>query len=85
MDIVKTLSHSESKYKYLGLTKKARAEFPEKDKIFKLKFKGKIYDMKVNNKDCIMISQLYHRKQFQENDQVKITKEKGNFIFSVNE
>ena len=86
MEFVKNLSGSEAKYKYLGLTKKARAEFPEKDKIFKLKFKGKIYDMKVNNKDCFMISQLYHRYQFQENDQVKIvTKAKGPFELTVNE
>jgi len=73
MEFVKNLSPSEAKYKYLGLGK-ARGEFPEKDKIFKLKFKNKIYDMKVNNKDCIMLSELYHRYQFQENDQVKIVR-----------
>ena len=85
MEFVKNLSPSEAKYKYLGLSKKSREEFPEKDKIFQLKFKQKIYDMKVNNKDCIMLTQLYHRYQFQENDLVKITKSKNLFELSVNE
>lgn len=49
-DFVKNLSASEAKYKYVGLPKVTREEFPEKDVTFKLKFKGKIYDMKVNNK-----------------------------------
>ena len=33
--------------------------------------------MKVNNKDCIMLSQLYHVYQFQDGDEVKITKNKN--------
>ena len=70
----KSLSRSEAKYKYLGLTKSAREEFPEKDKKFKMKFKAKKYDMKVNNKDCIMLSQLYDVHEFQEDDEVKIKK-----------
>ena len=40
MKFVKQLSASESKYKYIGLTKQIREEFPEKDHIFKLKFKN---------------------------------------------
>lgn len=80
MDFVKTLSSSEAKYKYLGLTKKAREEFPEKDEIFKLKFKNKTFDMKVNNKDCIMLSQLYHVHQFVDGDKVKITKRKDDLF-----
>ena len=74
MEFTKNLSPSEAKYKYVGLSKKAREEFPEKDVLFKLKFKGKTYDMKVNNKDCIMISQLYAVYQFQEDDEIKIKK-----------
>ena len=31
MEYTKNLSHSEAKYKYLGLPKKIRSEFPEKD------------------------------------------------------
>ena len=72
MEFVKNLSPSEAKYKYIGLPKKIREEFPKKDKIFKLKFKNKIYDMKVNNKASIMLTQLYHHYEFQENDEVKI-------------
>jgi len=72
VEFEKQLSNSEAKYKYVGLPKKTRAEFPEKDKIFKLKFRNKLYDMKVNNKDCIMLSQLYHVYEFQEGDTIKI-------------
>jgi hypothetical protein len=86
MEFIKTLSPSEAKYKYLGLNKKIREEFPEKDKIFKLKFKNKIFDMKVNNKDSIMLTQLYHVYQFAEGDEIKITKNKnGVFEFTVND
>ena len=86
MEFIKNLSPSEAKYKYIGLPKKVREEFPEKDKVFKLKFKDKIYDMKVNNKDSIMLTQLYHRYQFQENDQVKFINKKHNlFELTVNE
>lgn len=73
MEFEKQLSNSEAKYKYVGLPKKVREEFPEKDKIFKLKFRNKLYDMKVNNKDCIMLSQLYHVYEFQEGDTIRIT------------
>ena len=82
----KTLSGSEAKYKYLGLTKESREEFPEKDKIFTMKFKAKKYNMKVNNKDCIMLSQLYDAHEFQEDDEVKIKKiDDKNFELSLME
>lgn len=84
MEFVKRLSPSEAKYKYLGLGKKIREKFPEKDKVFKLKFKNKIYDMKVNNKDCIMLSQLYSEYELQTEDQIKITSKKdGIFELTV--
>ena len=84
MKFVKNLSPSEAKYKYLGLPKKIREEFPEKDEIFKLKFKGKTYDMKVNNKNSIMLTQLYHAHTFQEDDEVEITKSsKENFELQI--
>jgi hypothetical protein len=86
MEFVKNLSQSEAKYKYIGLSKKIREEFPEKDQIFKLKFKNKVYNMKVNNKNCIMLTQLYDAHQFQENDKVKIiNKNDGLFELKVNE
>ena len=74
MKFVKNLTPSEAKYKYLGLSKKDRAEFPEKDVFFKMKFKGKSYDMKVNNKNSIMLSQLYERHEFKEDDEITISK-----------
>ena len=84
MEFEKSLSHSEAKYKYLGLPKKIRAEFPPKDEIFQMKFKEKLYKMKVNNKDSIMITQLYDAHQFQASDLVKIVKnDNTNFSFSV--
>ena len=55
-----------------------------KDEIFQMKFKGKLYEMKVNNKDSIMITQLYDAHQFQASDLIKIVKnDVTNFSFSV--
>jgi len=76
MEFVKRLSPSEAKYKYLGLNKKAVEELPEKQQVFKLKFKNKTYNMKVNNKNCIMLTQLYSEYEFQPEDEVKISKKK---------
>ena len=85
MEFIKRLSPSEAKYKYLGLNKKVREEFPEKEQIFKLKFKNKSYNLKVNNKNSIMLTQLYYEYQFQEGDEVKITQSKnGIFELTVN-
>ena len=84
MEFSKNLSRSEAKYKYLGLPKKIRVEFPPKDEIFQMKFKEKSYKMKVNNKDSIMITQLYDAHQFQASDLIKIVKsDDANFSFSV--
>ena len=50
-----------------------------------MKFKGKKFDMKVNNKDCIMLSQLYDAYQFQLDDEVTISKiDENNFELKVN-
>lgn len=85
MEFIKSLSASEAKYKYVGLTKEAREEFPQKDEIFKLKFKNKIYEMKVNIKNCIMLTQLYEIYQFQESDEIKIIKKNDkNFELILN-
>ena len=83
MNFEKSLSHSEAKYKYLGLPKKDRGQFPEKDQIFEMKFKGKSFNMKVNNKDSIMISHLYDVHQFQEGELIKIIKKKDTYLLSV--
>ncbi len=84
MEFSKQLSRSEAKYKYIGLPKKIREEFPEKDQIFKLKFKNKTYDMKVNNKNCIMLTQLYDIYEFQENDPITIIIKNDIFEMKVN-
>ena len=86
VNFVKNLSASEAKYKYVGLSKSIREEFPVKDKIFKVKFKGKIYDLKVNNKNCIMLTPLYEKHSFAEHDELKIIEnKKGIFEFMVND
>lgn len=85
MEFAKRLSQSEAKYKYIGLPKKIREEFPEKFQPFKLKFKNKLYSMKVNNKDCIMLSELYQVYQFKENDELRFVKKNdGIFDLTVN-
>ena len=83
MEFTKNLSPSEAKYKYLGLPKKDRGQFPEKEQIFEMEFKGKSYNMKVNNKDSIMISHLYDAHQFQEGELIKIIKKKNSYLLSV--
>ncbi len=85
IDFVKNLSASESKYKYVGLPKETRSKFPAKDKIFKVKFQGRTYKIKVNNKNCIMLTQLYTKYQFKNDDELRIiiNKEKV-FEFIVN-
>jgi len=83
MEFSKDLSASEAKYKYLGLPKATREEFPEKDEIFDVKFKGKKYKMKVNNKNSIMITQLYGSHEFQEDETLTIKSAKKGYDFSV--
>lgn len=84
MEFSKTLSRSEAKYKYVGLPKKTREEdFPAKDEVFDVKFQGKIYAMKVNNKDCIMLSQLYAIHEFQEGETLTIKSGKNILEMSV--
>ena len=84
MEFEKQLSKSESKYKYVGLPKNIRDEnFPEKDELFDVKFESKNYKMKVNNKDCIMLTQLYDVHTFEEGEVLKIKSSKKGFEFSV--
>ena len=76
MEFVKDLSPSEAKYKYVGLSKSFRETMPEKDELFDVKFRGKIYASKVNAKDCIMISQFYPVYEYKEGDTIKINNDK---------
>jgi len=84
MKFSKILSPSEAKYKYFGLPKETRGEeFPEKDELFNVNFKGKNYKMKVNNKNSIMLTQLYHAHEFKEGETLTIKSAKKGFEFSV--
>lgn len=84
MKFVKELSRSEAKYKYVGLSNKIREEeFPEKDEKFSVKFQGKSYQLSVNNKNCIMLSQLYSNHEFKEGETLTITNSKSEFEISV--
>ena len=84
MEFEKQLSRSASKYKYVGLPKNIRDEnFPEKDELFDVKFESKNYKMKVNNKDCIMLTQLYDAHAFEEGEVLKIKSSKKGLEFSV--
>ena len=76
MKFSKELSPSEAKYKYIGLSKDFRTKLPEKDELFDIKFKGKIYTSKVNNKDCIMLTQFYHAHEFQAGNTVTFNTDK---------
>jgi len=62
-----------------------REEFPEKDILFKVKFKKKTYDLSVNNKNCIMLTQLYEKHTFKENDTIRIIEVKDNIFEITNE
>ena len=85
MEFSKELSKSEAKYKYIGLPKKIREEeFPAKDVVFDVIFKNVNYKMCVNNKNCIMLSQLYDRHEFQEGEKLTIKSSKKGFEFTVN-
>ncbi|MCV0372744.1 MAG: hypothetical protein K5793_04230 [Nitrosarchaeum sp.] len=85
MEFSKTLSRSEAKYKYVGLPKKLREEeFPEKEIDFDVTFQKKNYKMRVNNKNCIMLTQLYDAHEFQEGETLTIKSSKKGFEFSVN-
>lgn len=84
MEFVKELSKSEAKYKYVGLPKSIREEeFPDKDVLFDVKFEKKTYKMRVNNKNCIMLTSLYDAHEFQEGDTLTIKSGKKAFEFSV--
>jgi len=72
----KTLNRPEGKHRYWHIIKEDRDFFPLTNKIFKLKFQKKVYDMKVNHKDDIMTGQLYEKHRFLEGDRIIVTKKK---------
>ena len=83
MDFVRKLSRSEAKYKYIQLPRAFRETFPEKEVLFDAKFKNKTYKMRVNNSNCIMLTQLYAAHEFQQGETLTITSNKKGVVFSV--
>lgn len=74
MEYQKALSRPEARHRYWHIHKDSRGFFPSTDKIFKLKFDGKVYSLKVNHKDDIMTGQIYERYHFQEGDRIVVKK-----------
>lgn len=72
----KTLSRPEARHRYWHIKKEDREFFPESLQVFKLKFDGKTYDLKVNHKDDIMTGQLYEKFRFLEGDRIIVAKKK---------
>ncbi len=73
----KTVTKTEAKYRYWQLHKDEQSFFPEKFKPFKIKFMGKIFEVKVNNRDCIMTGLFHYDYTFMEGDVIRITKNKN--------
>ena len=67
------LKKPEARHRYWHIQKDDRSFFPDAGEIFKLKFHGKTYELKVNHKDDVMTGQLYDY-QFLEGQQITITK-----------
>ena len=84
MNITKILTKSEAKWKLIRLSRIIlEAEFPKKNKIFDVEFKGKIYKLKLNNSNQIMISQLFEKYKFKEGDTLKIKSVNKRFEFNL--
>lgn len=75
----KTINKPEGRHRYWYITIEDRDFFPPTDKIFKLKFHDKVYDMKVNHKGDMMTGQLYEKYRFLEGDRITVTKKKDLF------
>lgn len=80
MEYTKILSRPEARHRYWHIQKADREFFPDTNKIFKLEFDGKIYELKVNHKDDIMTGKIYERFKFVEGDRIIITK-KNNELY----
>jgi len=83
MELRKILTLPEAKYRYLQIRKHERNFFPEKFEVFKLKFKEQTYELRVNNRDCVIISQLYQEYRFSDGEEIIITKKNGNYELSL--
>ena len=82
-EYVKVLNRPEAKHRYWHNVKDDRDFFPEAHKIFKLKFEGKTYEMKINHKDDIMTGQLYDVCKFPEGCTIKVEKKAGGYVLTA--
>jgi len=79
-EYTKTINQPEARHRYWHILKSDRDFFPDAHKVFKLKFDGKVFDLKVNHKDDVMTGQLYTRHRFMEGDRITVKKKKdGSF------
>jgi|APSaa5957512535_1039671.scaffolds.fasta_scaffold32561_2 hypothetical protein len=84
MNFAKILTKSEAKWKLIRLPRTLlEAEFPEKNEIFDVEFKGEIYKLKLNTSNQIMISQLFAKYKFKEGDTLKIKSTNDGFKFNL--
>ena len=82
MNFSKKLTKSEAKWKLLRLPGDIlKQEFPQKNEIFDVEFMNKIYKLKVNTSNQIIITQLYENHKFQENEILKIEAINSGFKF----
>jgi len=81
-EYTKTLNKPEARHRYWHILKDDRDFFPEAHKIFKLKFDGKVFDLKINHKDDVMTGKLYERYRFMEGDRITV-KRKNDSSFSL--
>jgi hypothetical protein len=84
-EFTKVISGTEAKYRYWQIHKGERDFFPEKFKPFKIKFMKKVFDVKVNNRDCIMTGLFHYDYTFKEGDVIKLIKiSNDNYELKVN-
>jgi hypothetical protein len=85
-EFTKVVTKTEAKYRYWQIHKEERNFFPEKFESFKIKFMGKFFEVKVNNRDCIMTGLFHYDYTFMDGDVVRIIKNKnGIYEMRVNE
>lgn len=78
----KILNHPEALHRYWYVPMSDREFFPDAHQVFKLKFDGKLYDLKVNHKGDIMTGELYERYRFLEGDRIMVKRKKDG-IFTL--
>ncbi len=80
---VKILNRAEAKHRYWYIKSEDRDFFPKAHEIFKLKFDGREYDLKVNHKGDVMTGQLYNACKFFEGNTLKFEKKKTMYVLTA--